>query len=277
MTKTHDIVGANQVHLHVRESGNPEGPSILFIHGWSCAQACWNLQVTSSLADEFRLVTFDLRGHGMSDKPAAIEQYNNSDVWADDVKAIIDTLGLGKTVLVGWSYGGLVVLDYVRKHGQDSLAGAVLVGPAVELSPDAFGTLIGPGFLSHAEGSMVDNLQTNINTMRSFAHTMAVKPVEPAYFEEALCWSVIVPHYIRGALVAREVRNNDILAAMRVPVLVIQGEADTCAMPAVARHVETICPTAKAEYYPAIGHMPFAEDTKHFNRDLAEFTNKAAK
>ena len=276
MTTKHTIVGTNNINLDVRESGNPDGPAILFVHGWSCAQMCWNKQVESSLADEFRLVTLDLRGHGMSDKPHEQNQYDNTDVWAGDLNAVIESLSLNKVVLVGWSYGALVVLDYIRNHGQGRIAGVVFSGPAIELSPSAFGTYIGAGFLSHAEGSTVDNLETNIATMRSFAHTMAVKEIDSAYLEEAICWSVTVSHTIRAALVTREVRNDDLLAGMTVPVLAIQGEADTCALPAVATHILEVCPTASSVSYSGVGHMPFAEKTQQFNKDLAEFTRAAA-
>ncbi|GAB4558875.1 MAG: alpha/beta hydrolase [Haliangiales bacterium] len=276
MSKSHTIEGGDQVKLHVHEAGKADGPAIVFIHGWSGSQAFWNLQKQSPLADEFRLVCLDLRGHGMSEKPAAQEQYTDGKLWAEDVHAVIKALELDKPVLLGWSYGGLLVLDYVRHYGQTGLSGLALVGPAIELSPDAFGPLIGPGFLNHAEGATVDNLQSNIDTLRSFAHTMAVKSVDRAYFEEAICWSVIVPHTVRGSLVAREVRNDDLLSEINLPVLVIQGQADTCAMPAVAERIDALCSSAKVAWYPGVGHMPFAEEPERFNADLAEFVRAAA-
>ena len=49
--------------------GNPDGPAILFIHGWSQCDLCWSGQVSSQLAARFRMITFDNRSHGMSGKP----------------------------------------------------------------------------------------------------------------------------------------------------------------------------------------------------------------
>ena len=65
----HDVSGGGGLHLHVREWGPKNGPAILFIHGWSQNHLCWRRQWESPLADEFRLVAFDCRGHGMSQAP----------------------------------------------------------------------------------------------------------------------------------------------------------------------------------------------------------------
>src|SRR5215218_8163767 len=129
----HEVPGGNGARLHVRESGTLDGPGILFVHGWSQSQLCWGHQVASSLADDFHLVTFDLRGHGMSDKPPAAAQYQDPGLWADDVAAVIAATGLQRPVLVAWSYGGFVVADYLRSYGQDAIAGVNLAAGAVML------------------------------------------------------------------------------------------------------------------------------------------------
>ena len=150
--KIHTVRGGGGLRLHVREWGKPDGPPILFIHGWSQNHLCWAKQYESALADEFRLVAYDLRGHGMSEAPLEPEHYTDGELWADDVAAIIDELRLDRPVLVGWSYGAFVICDYVRAHGQDRIAAIDFVEGAVKLGEAAFGTLIGPGFLDHFVG-----------------------------------------------------------------------------------------------------------------------------
>ena len=66
---THDVRGGGGLRLHVREWGDPQGPPIVFVHGWTQSQMCWSRQIAGPLAEDFRIVTFDLRGHGMSEKP----------------------------------------------------------------------------------------------------------------------------------------------------------------------------------------------------------------
>jgi non-heme chloroperoxidase len=165
----HTVRGGGGLRLHVREWGKTDGPPILLIHGLSQNHLCWAKQYQSSLAEEFRLVAYDLRGHGMSEAPLGPEHYTDATLWADDLAAIIEQLGLDRPVLVGWSYGGLVICDYLRAHGQDRIASVDLVGGVVTLGPAAFGTLIGPGFLDHFADATADDLPTNIRAIRGLS------------------------------------------------------------------------------------------------------------
>src|SRR6516164_882906 len=121
--KIHTVNGAAGVKLHVREYGKSTGVPILLIHGWSQSHLCWSKQYGSSLANDARIVALDLRGHGMSDAPAEADQYTDDNKWADDIAAVIDQLALEQPILVGWSYGGYIISDYVRRKGQEKIAG----------------------------------------------------------------------------------------------------------------------------------------------------------
>jgi len=90
--KIQTVKGAAGVNLHVREYGKSTGVPILLIHGWSQSNLCWSKQYESALKDDARIVALDLRGHGMSDAPAEIDQYTDGDKWADDIAAVIDEL-----------------------------------------------------------------------------------------------------------------------------------------------------------------------------------------
>jgi non-heme chloroperoxidase len=268
-TQTHAVTGGGGLQLHVREWGPAAGPPVLFIHGWSQNQLCWAKQYESALADEFRLVAYDLRGHGMSEAPLEPERYTDGRLWADDVAAIIEELRLDRPVLVGWSYGAFVICDYVRAHGQDRIAAIEFVEGAVKLGEAAFGTLIGPGFLDHVAPAGADDLLTNIQAMRGFVRACVAKPLGADDFETALCWNMAVPARVRANLVAREIDDDDVLRALRVPVLVTHGRADSVVLPAMAEHVLATCPTAEASWYDDVGHAPHLEAPERFNRELA--------
>jgi non-heme chloroperoxidase len=272
--KTHTVLGGGGLRLHVREWGNADGPPILFIHGWSQNHLCWVKQYESALADEFRLVAYDLRGHGMSEAPLEPEHYTTDKLWADDLAAIIDRLGLDRTVLVGWSYGSLVIGDYLRAYGQDRIAAIDFVEAVVRMGEQAFGTLIGPGFLDHFVDATADDLPTNMRAMRSFVQTCLVKPVSDDDRETAVCWNVVVPAQIRAHLGARELDYDDVLRALHVPLLVTQGREDTVVLPTMAEHVLATCPTAEASWYDGVGHVPHLEDPERFNRELAQLTRR---
>jgi pimeloyl-ACP methyl ester carboxylesterase len=268
-TRTHTVTGGGGLRLHVREWGRTGGPPILFVHGWSQNHLCWAKQYESALADEHRLVAYDLRGHGMSDAPLEPEHYTDAALWADDVAAIIEQLGLDRPVLVGWSYGAFVICDYVRGYGQDRVAAIQFVEGAVRLSESAFGTLIGPGFLDHFAQATADDLPANIWAMRSFLRTCTAQPLARDDFETALAWNMVVPARVRSALVAREIDGDDVLRSLRVPVRVTHGRADTVVLPAMAEHILSVCPTAEASWYDGVGHAPHLEAPERFNRELA--------
>jgi non-heme chloroperoxidase len=269
--QSHTVTGGGGLRLHVREWGDPAGPPVLFLHGWSQNHLCWAGQYDSPLAQQLRLVACDLRGHGMSEAPPEAEHYTDGRLWGDDVAAIIDELRLDRPVLVGWSYGAFVICDYVRVHGQDRIAAIDLVDGAAKLGPAAFGTLIGPGFLDHFADLTSDDLPTNIRGLRAFLRACAAKPLGADELETALCWNMAVPARVRAALGAREIDDDDVLGGLKVPVLVTQGRADSVVLPAMAEHILAVCPTAQASWYDGVGHAPHLEARERFNRELAAF------
>ena len=266
--------GGGGLRLHVREWGKPDGPPILFIHGWSQNHLCWAKQYESSLADEFRLVAYDLRGHGMSEAPLEPEHYTTGELWADDVASIIDELRLDRPVLVGWSYGAFVISDYLRTHGQGRVTAINFVEGAARLGEAAFGTLIGPGFLDTFADATTDDLPTNIRAMRTFVRACLAKPVSDDDLETAICWNIVVPAPIRAGLAAREIDDDDILRSLKIPLIVTHGREDSVVLPAMAEHVLATCPTAEASWYEGVGHVPHLEDPERFNRELAALTRR---
>src|ERR1700750_1556394 len=244
--KVHVVRGGGGLRLHVREWGRTDGPPILFIHGLSQSHLCWARQYESELTGEFRLVAYDLRGHGMSEAPPGPGHYTDGKLWADDVAAIIEALRLDRPVLVGWSYGAFVICDYVRAYGSERVGAIECVEGAVRLGPAAFGTLIGPGFLDHFADATADDLPTNIRALRSFLRACVAGPVAAADFETALCWNMVVTPQVRAALAAREIDGDDVLRGLLVPLLVSHGRSDTVVLPAMAEHVLATCPAAEA-------------------------------
>jgi pimeloyl-ACP methyl ester carboxylesterase len=273
--KVRALPGGGGLRLHVREWGRADGPPILFIHGWSQNHLCWERQYESTLRDEFRLVAYDLRGHGMSEAPAGPGPYTDSGLWADDLAAIIDQLGLERAVLAGWSYGAFVICDYLRAYGQDRVAAINFVEGAVKLGEAAFGTLIGPGFLDHFVDLTADDLPANIRGLRAFLRACLARPVAAEDFETALCWNMAVAPRVRASLAAREIDDDDVLRGLAVPVLVTQGRSDTVVLPAMAEHILATCPAAEASWYDGVGHVPHLEEPGRFNRELAALTRRA--
>jgi non-heme chloroperoxidase len=267
----HTIEGGGGLRLHVREWGNPQGAAIFLIHGWSQNHLSWKHQFESSLANEFRLVALDNRGHGMSEKPLEAEHYTDEQLWADDVAAVIESLRLHRPVLVGWSYD-FIISDYVRAHGEDSISGINYVDAAVMIT-ETFDN-IGPSFLENAPEASTEDLPTNIAAIRRFLRACTAEPMGAEDWENALCYNMVVPPQVRGALVSRRIDSDDVLSRMTLPVLMTQGTEDTVVLPSMGQHILEVCPTAEASWYEGIGRAPFLEDPERFNREIADFTRR---
>ena len=265
---THTVKGGGDLRLHVREWGRAAGPPILFIHGWSQNHLCWAGQYESALADEFRLVALDMRGHGMSEAPLEPEHYLDGRLWADDVAAILDYLQLERTVLVGWSYGAFVIGDYIRTYGQDRVAALNFTGGTDKFGPAAL-PFRGPDSRAHFAGATADDVPTNIATMRSFVRACLKQPISADDLETAVCWNVMVHPRVRANLCARELDYDDVLSALRVPLILSHGRCDSIVLPAMAEHILGTCPTAEASWYDDVGHAPHLEAPERFNRELA--------
>ena len=113
-----DLVTPDGVAIAAFATGPQNAPGILFIHGFAQSHEAWSKQLDGPLAAKFRLVAYDARGHGDSAKPLDPRHYREDARWADEVKAVIEATGLNRPVLVGWSYAGRIIVDYLARHGE---------------------------------------------------------------------------------------------------------------------------------------------------------------
>jgi non-heme chloroperoxidase len=258
--------------ISAQEWGNPNGPEILFIHGFSQSGMSWTKQVNSDLAKEFHMVTYDLRGHGNSDKPLEPERYRNSKAWADEVQAVMDAAGFKRAVLVGWSYGGRVMADYLTTYGTGKLAGLDYVDAGQKGDPSFFG----PN-LKNLPLMASEDLATNIAATREFLHgCFNIQPTQAEY-ETMLAFNMMVPPKVRAGLSNRPLEVDDMLKRLRIPVLVTHGALDRNSNLITAEYTAKMIPGAKLSVYQGVGHSPFFEDAPRFNAELAAFVRGAQK
>lgn len=270
----HLIQGGGGLRLLVEESGRPESPPILFIHGFSQCRLAWRRQVESALARSFRLVCLDLRGHGRSDKPEEPALYRDGKLWADDIAAVIGALGLARPVLVGWSYGGFVIADYLRHHGEEQIGGLTLVAAVTKFGDSEAAALYGTEIQRLMPEFFVSDLSAALPALQRFLRLMTQAELPEPEVYTILGWMVIVPPQIRQAMFNRRLDNDDILRAITVPVLVTQGLADRIVLPAMSEHSARLIRHAETSFYPEVGHMSFRETTDQFNADLAGFAER---
>jgi pimeloyl-ACP methyl ester carboxylesterase len=262
--------GGGGLRLTVYEGGNAAGSPIVFIHGFTGSYLSWERQLFGPLAEEFRLVAYDLRGHGASDKPLDPSTYTDGTLWADDLNAVIRAKQLDRPVLVGWSYGGFVIADYLRRYGDAAIGGVVFVGAITKN-----GTAEAAGYLTDEVLALFgDVLSTDLlksidgtsTLTRMFGDRVRGRLQERAYGS-----AMMVPPAVRAAMFNRLLDNDDVLTRIRVPTLVIHGDADRIVRVSAAIHTAATVPGAKLLVYDGVGHAVQVDAPQRFGRDLSEF------
>jgi non-heme chloroperoxidase len=269
---SHTIKTPDGVSIAVQEWGYASGPEIVFIHGFSQSHLCWKKQIESELAESFRMITYDLRGHGDSDKPLEAAYYQESSRWAQELHSVIAEAHLRRPFLVGWSYGGRVVCDYLLIYGDDSIAGINFVGAMTKTSSewDSPGRKL---ISAMATAGPSENAECTLGFLRA----STALPVTAEDLDSMLAFNMLTPVEVRAHMSGRPTPYEDALRKLRVPVLVTHGEKDQIVVPAVGHYTASVVPNAEASFYPESGHMPFWEEAARFNGELATFVFKATK
>lgn len=193
--KAHAVTTPDGVRLNVQEWGNPNGPEILFIHGAFQSYLSWTKQFKSDLAKDFRLVTYDSRGHGFSDKPTAPEYYKESKRWADEVNAVIVQTGLKRPVLVGWSYAGRIMSDYLMTYGEKAISGVNFVGALTNSGLNAKTPAL-PAMI----GMTSEDQGLNIESTRAFLRYCFSRQPTEQEFETMVGINMLTPTFVRRHL-----------------------------------------------------------------------------
>lgn len=273
------ILGADGVELCVRAEGPMNRPAIILVHGWSQSLHAWDAQLDSDLAERFRLVAYDLRGHGRSEAPpAGPEHYGDGRLWADDLAAIIEatTPADEAVVLVGWSYGGFVLCDYLRHRGSDRVAGVCFVSASINADAEQVPTYLAAEFVSIAERAASASRSEAEAAIREFVSMCTVSSLPSDVYEAVVAENLLTRPDVRAALGDRIVQSDDVVDDLTVPVRIIQGTADPIVLEPTADYISARCPTATVSRYHGVGHIPMLEAIDRFNAELAEFALHAA-
>ena len=265
----HTIIGGGGTRLHVVEAGDPAAPSILFLHGLSQSWLTWDRQMRSHLADRYRLLAMDLRGHGSSDRPG--DGYDDSRAWADDVDAAIRELELDRPILSGWSYGPLVILDYIRHYGEKQIGGIHFIGAVTKLGSEAAAAALTPEFLAVLPRLFSTETSESVRGLDSLLHLCFTREPEASDRYTMLGFGLSVPPFVRQALLTRVVDNDDLLPTISKPVLITHGALDAIVKPEMVAQHRALLPHAQIDMMPGAGHAAFWDDAAAFNKRLGAF------
>jgi len=261
----------NGIDIHYRQTG--EGFPVVFVHGYTGNSRNWALTIPA-LREEFRTISVDLRGHGLSGRLTSEDDYA-LEVMASDVYELLKALDVSECVLVGHSMGGMVSQLLVLEH-PEVVRALVLVDTAAEV----------PKGLLYEE--RLKQRQRLIELAREqgmeavFEEQMKMTPVHPALLanpryidiwrEQFLMTSREA--YVAGAngMASRRSVVAD-LAKVAVPTLVICGEKDEPFLEPSQQMHEAI-KGSKLVVIQGAGHGPQMETPGEFNRVLTEFLAK---
>lgn len=216
------------VHLHIEDSGGGGRPLVL-IHGWPLSAQSWEPQMPVFQAAGYRVVAYDRRGFGRSDKPATGYHY---DTLADDLQRVMELCGLQDVTLVGFSMGAGEVARDVGRWGQELLHSVVLasaVTPYLMRTADNPDGPLTPEQAQQKKDEMerdrsgyFDRFVTNFYS----AHGVSLVDEVQRSQTLALCHQS-APHAARACMDAFAGTDfRDDLAKLTVPTLVIHGSAD---------------------------------------------------
>jgi len=272
------IEGADGVPLNMVTAGDPANPGILLIHGIGQSHYSFVHQLNSDLAEDFYLVTFDLRGHGASGKPWEPDAYAKPEKWAGDVDAVMTAAGLESPVVLGWSYGTLVLMDYLRVYGGDRLGAIVLTGALGGVTPFRMPPADDPAALEFAKVrklQMSEHFEERQQAAEVMVDMLTAGPIPEPHRRVFMNAGFMMPLYARRPMLTRSLDNQDMLPELeKLPVLLMIGREDNPITvedaPVLARRYDNIDFVG----YDGVGHSAFFEQPEQFNSDLRAFAQR---
>jgi sigma-B regulation protein RsbQ len=246
-----DALSRHNVTVH----GRPDGPAIVFAHGFGCDQNMWRF-VWPAFADEYRVILFDHVGHGHSDHSAFDpDRYRSLDGYAEDVLAILRALDIRDAVFVGHSVSAMI--GVLAANAEPGRFGAlVLVAPSPRYIDDDGYT---GGFSAEDIDGLLDSLASNyLGWSSAMAPAIMGRPDRPELGDEltnSFCRTD--PDIARDfARVTFTSDNRADLANVTVPALVMQCSDDVIAPDAVGEYVHRALPGSELVRLQASGHCP---------------------
>ena len=248
----------NGIEIDYEDTGG--GRAVLMSHGYSATRRMWRGQ-HEALGDRYRLISWDMRGHGQTSAPDDPAQYS-LELTVADIKALLDHLGIRRAVIGGLSLGGYVSLAFYLTHPEmvealvicDSGPGYRNADARAQWNERAFARATG------FEERGFDAMSKSPEAQEAIPHHRSAQGLA---------------HAARGMLAQKDARVIDGLPGIKVPTLVIVGDKD---QPFVApcQYMASKIPGARLEVIAGAGHSANLDQPDAFNRVFAQFLDSLA-
>ncbi|MET8799764.1 alpha/beta hydrolase [Nocardia sp. NPDC004568] len=253
-----------------RTGGPADARPLVLVHGWSADLRCWG-RVFDDLATDFRVVAVDLRGHGYSDAP--VSGYDDSKNWAADIAAVLAAESIDSAaLLLGWSYGGIVISDYLAEYGTGAVAGVVYTGAMANIGRGVPGAEVGESMQQAIPSVFEESPGRAVRGFSAFGNANTGPGTDKGPDAQRLFGaSLATPPFVRKALFYRSVDNTETLRTLDVPVLVLHGSADPVVPVADGRYIAATAPLGRASIWEGAQHGLFIEDPARFSDEIRKF------
>lgn len=255
----------NGVLLHYRTAGPERAPVVVLANSLGTDARIWD-GVISRLAGPYRVVSYDKRGHGLSDIPAG--DYSLDD-HLDDLFGLLDHLGIGRFALGGVSIGGLITQGAALR-APERLTALVICNSAAKSADHAFWTARMNAVLENGVAAIADGIME-----RWFSPKFRAERTEELAGWRNMLLRCDARGYAATCATLRDADLRERVGAITLPTLLVAGEQDL-AMPAA--QVETTAKTiagSRLEVFPGVGHIPSIEAPEKLAGIMLEFFKEA--
>ena len=262
------VLPGGQVQAYI-DTGNPAGPAVVLIHGYTDSARDW-FPLLAHMAPHFRLILVDLRGHGRSGRPE--RGYGRSD-FADDIRLLLDLLGVRQADIVGHSLGSIVAQTFAALWPERTRRVVLIASTG---GPPA-GEYVRPPQFDFA--ARIRELTEPIDPDSPFMIEwwQSPTPVDPEFIrrqrQDAAAiplrvWLAVLDESLSDAALADLPRTLPRLAA---PALLIWGREDPIMEESQRRTLRDALPAARVRVFAGLGHNPFWEDPPGVAREINDF------
>lgn len=271
--------GEDGARLHYRDQGNRSGASLILIHGSNASLHSWEPWI-SELSDDFRLISLDLPGHGLTGA-VPNSNYSVSDM-SQYVIRLMDALNIDQAYLAGNSMGGAVSLTVALDH-PERVSGLILIS-AAGMQRDAGDAPVGAFRLT--QNVIGRQVLRHITPRNMVEDTIRKIVAEPDRFitEEMVTryWELMRMEGTRDATITRfagyatSAPIEPRLPNLAQPALILWGEKDTLIKPVYGERMSQIIPNNRLIIYPNAGHMAMEEVPEQSAADARAFIKAQA-
>ena len=269
-------IALNGVHYNVERLGDwdGDGPPLLLLHGFTGSAATW--ASFAAACERFRCIAIDFLGHGDSDSPAAPERYSTG-CWADDMAAIMDTLGLATAAVLGYSMGGRAALRFALAR-PERVTALVLesASPGIEDEAERRARIA-------SDEAMADDIERDgiapfvdrWQAIPLFGSQAALPEATRAQLREQRLRNVPrgLANSLRGMGAGRDAPVFDRLGELPMPALIIAGGLDAKYRALAERMAAGIALVANTvlAIVPEAGHAAHLERPDLFRQTVVDF------